>query len=106
MTKNKFRKTAKFPFKQVTLVGIRGAIKYIRLIRSSCGDISAGILKQCDFCFQVLTNFINKSIVSEKFPNSLKLANISQVCNAKDTLNKTNYRPVIVLPLLLKMYED
>ena len=106
MIKNKFRKIAKFSFKQVTLVGVRGAIKYIRLIRSSCGDISAGILKQWDFCFQVLTNCINKSKVSGKFPNSLKLANISPVCNAKDTLNKINYRPVIVLPLSLKIYED
>ena len=56
-------------------------------------------------CFTALTNCINQSIVSGKFPDSLKLASISSVYNAKDPLDKTNYRPVSVLPLLSKIYE-
>ena len=56
MIKNKFRKITKFSLQYVTLVDVRIAIKGIRLDKSSSGDISADILKQCDLCFQALTN--------------------------------------------------
>ena len=96
--KNKFTKIAKSSFHQVTLVDVRKAIKDTRLDKSSSVDIPAGILRPCDLCFQALTNFINQSIVSRKFLNSLKLASISPVYKAKDPLDKTNYRPISVLP--------
>ena len=104
MIKNKFRKTAKSSFQQVTLVDVRKTIKDIRLDKSSSGDIPAHILKQCDLCSQALI-CINQSIVSGTFPDSLKLVNISPVYKAKDPLDKTNYRPVSVLPLLSKIHE-
>ena len=72
----------------------------MRLDKSWSGDFPADILRPCDLCFQALTNFINQSIVSRKFLNSLKLASISPVYKAKDPLDKTNYRPVSVLPLI------
>ena len=90
MIKNKFRKTAKSSFQQVTLVDVRKTIKDIRLDKSSCS--------QALIC-------MNQSIVSGTFPDSLKLANISPVYKAKDPLDKTNYRPVSVLPLLSKIHE-
>ena len=105
MIKNKFTKIAKFSFHQVTLVELRKVIKDLRLDKSSSRDILADIIRQCDLCFRALTNCINQSIVSGKFPDSLKLASISQVYQAKDPLDKTNYRPVSVLPLLSKIYE-
>ena len=106
MIKNKVRKIAKFSFQQVTLVDVRKAIKDIRLDKSWTGDIPADILKQRDLFYQALTNFINQSIVSGKFPDSLKLANVSPIYKAKDPLDRTNnYRPVSVLPLLSKIYE-
>ena len=55
---------------------------------------------RCDLC---LTNCINQSIVSGKFPDSLKLASIPLTYKAKDPLDKTNYRSVSVLPLLSKI---
>ena len=73
--------------------------------KSSSGDIPDDILKQCDLCFQTLTNCINQSIVGGKFQDSLKLTNISPVYKAKDPLDKTNYRPVSVRSLLSKIYE-
>ena len=101
MIKNKFRKIAKFFFQQVTLVEVTllEAIKDIRLNKSSSGNVPADTIKQCDFYFQALTNCINQSIVSGKFRDSLKLANISPVYKAKDPLDKTNYKPVSILPL-------
>ena len=97
--KEKFRKIAKISFQHVTLVDVRKAIKDIRLDKSSSADVPADILKQCDLCFQALTNCINQSIVNGKFPDSLKPANISPVYKAKDPLDKANYRPVSDLPL-------
>ena len=76
-------------------------MKDFRLNESSRGDI----LKQCDLCFQALTNCINQSIVSGTFPDSLKLANISAVYKAKDPLDKTNSRPASALPLQSKIYK-
>ena len=55
-------------------------------------------------CFQALTNCNSQSIVGGKFPDSLKLAIISPVYEAKDPLDKTNYRPVSILPLLSKIH--
>ena len=55
--------------------------------------------------FPSLNKLFSQSIVSGKFPDSLKLASISQFYQAKDPLDKTNYRPVSVLPLLSKIYE-
>ena len=106
MIKNKFTKIAKFSFRQVTLVDVGKAIKDIRLDKSSSGNIPAHILRRCDLCFQALTTCINQSIFSGKFPDSLKLASVSPIYEAKDTLGKTNYRPASVLPLLSKIYES
>ena len=88
MIKNKFRKITKFSFQQVTLVDVRKTIKDIRMQKSSGGNIPADILNQCDLCFQALTNCINQSIVSGKFPDSLKLENTSPVYKAIDPLDK------------------
>ena len=88
------------------LVDVRKAIKDIRLDnKSSTGDIPADILRRYDLCFQALANCINQSIVSRKFPDLLKLASISPAYKAKEPLDKTNYTPVSVLPLLSKIFE-
>ena len=73
--------------------------------KSSSENIPADILRRCDLCFEALTNSINQSIVSGKFPDLVKLVSISPVYKAKGPLNKFNYRPVSVLPLLSKIYE-
>ena len=71
------------------------------LDKTSSGDIPVDILRRCDLCFKALTNCIYQSIVSGKFPDSLKLASISRVYKSKDTLGKTNHGPVSVLPTSL-----
>ena len=88
------------------LVDVRKAIKDTRLDKSSSGDIPADIPRQSDLCFQAIdTSCINQSIVSRKFLDSLKLTSISPVYKAKDSLDKTKYRPVSVLSHLSKIYE-
>ena len=52
----------------------------------------------------VLYKLFNDSIERSDFPQNLKLADITPVCKKNDFLDKTNYRPVNVLPLVSKMF--
>ena len=52
-----------------------------------------------------MTQCINKSFISGKFQDCLKQANVSAIFKKDDPLDKENYRPVSILPLLLKVYE-
>lgn len=76
-----------------------------RLDHSARGDILVDIIIQCTFYFQVYTNCINQSIVSEKFPVFVESANIFLVYNSKDSFDKANYSSVSILLPLSKIYE-
>ena len=53
-----------------------------------------------------MTNCINKANRNNKFPDSLKISDITPVYKKLDPSNKTNYnKPVTVLPLLSKVFE-
>ena len=73
--------------------------------KAAGGEIPLIILKKYYFSFHLLTNCINEAIKSTKFPDSLKLSNIVPVHKKKDPTDKTNYRPVSILPLLTKVFE-
>ena len=73
--------------------------------KATAGDIPVNVLKNCENCFFDLTNCINEAIKNNKFPNSLKLSDITPVYKKLDPSGKANYRPVSVLPLLLKVFE-
>ena len=53
----------------------------------------------------MLRDCINDCILKEKFPDSLKLANITPVLKKDEPTNKENYRPVSILPLISKIFE-
>ena len=64
------------------------------------------ILKESEFTFECLKNCINHSIEETTiFPSSLKLGNITPIFKKDDPLDKSNYIPVSILPLLSKVYE-
>ena len=48
---------------------------------------------------------INKSFTSGEFRDYLKQVNVSPIFKKDDSLDKENYRPVSILPLLSKVYE-
>ena len=73
--------------------------------KSSGGEIPIQILKESEFTFGILTNCINKSIETGCFPDSLKAASITPIFKKDDPLDKTNCRPVSILPLISKVYE-
>ena len=69
------------------------------------GDIPTEILKECKFTFDIITACINKAIETGNFPDSIKMANVTPVFKKEDPLDKSNHRPVSILPLLSKVYE-
>ena len=62
----------------------------------------AYILEGSKFTFDTLTNFINKSIESGCFPDSLKESNFTPIFEKEYPLDKYNYRPASILPLYSK----
>ena len=83
---------------------IKTVIQDLKNNKSMGGEIPIQILKESEFTFETLTNYINKSIVIETgyFLDSLKKVNITPIFKKDDPLNKSNYRPVSILPLISK----
>ena len=52
-----------------------------------------------------LANCINECIKQNKFPNELKIADITPILKKDDPLDKTNYRPISILPTASKIFE-
>ena len=73
--------------------------------KAAAREIPVNLLKNSENCFFDLTNCINKAIRNNKFPDSLKLSDITPVFKKLDPSDKANYRPVSVLPLLSKVFE-
>ena len=54
-------------------------------------------------CSEALTKLFNNTILTSDFPDKLRIADVSP---KKDDLQKSkNYRPVIVLPVVSKIFE-
>ena len=101
----KYRGTSKFSFQPVTIEEVKNIVRALKTNKVVGGEIPTKILKECDFTFYVLTKCINKSIDIGYFPDSLKLANVTPVFKKGYPLDKANYRPASILPLLSKVYE-
>ena len=52
-----------------------------------------------------LPNCINECIKQNKFPNELKIADITPIFKKEDPLNKTNYRPISMRPTVSNIFE-
>ena len=84
---------------------VKTVIQDMKNKKSVGGEIPIQILKESEFTFETLTNCINKSIETGYFPDSLKEANITPIFKKDDPLDKSNYRPVSILPLISKVFE-
>ena len=102
--KHNYKVTSKFSFKPVSEEFVKDIVNDLSSNKAAGKEIPLKILKEWDFSFHVLTNFINKAI-KNKFPDSLKLSNILPVHKKKDPTDKTNYKPISILPLLSKVFE-
>ena len=52
-----------------------------------------------------LANCINECIKQNKFPNELKIADITPIFKKDDPLDKTSYRPISILPTVSRIFE-
>ena len=92
--KTKYRGIGNFSFRPVSVEEVKKIIRDLKTNKAVGGEIPTKILKEREFTFDVLTKWINKSIETTYFPDSLKLANVAPVFKKVDPLDKSNYRPV------------
>ena len=78
---------------------VRKVVKNFPSDKATAGEIPVNVVKS-EICFFDLTNCINEAIRNNKFPDSLKLSDITPVYKKLDPNDITNYRPVSVLRLL------
>ena len=77
-------------------------------VRKTCqgSDIPTKIIKlNIDLFSSFICQNFNYCISIGKFPNELKHADVIPVHKKKDKSDKTNYRPVSILPNISKIYE-
>ena len=84
---------------------VKNVAKNLPSDKATAGEIPVDILRNSEFCFIKLTKCINKAFNENKFPDALKLSNIVPVFKKLDPTDKTNFRPVSLLPLLSKAFE-
>ena len=69
-------------------------------------NIPPKILRQsAEVTANTLQLLFNNTISNSEFPENLKLAGVTPVFKKKNPLDKTNYRPVSVLPPISKCFE-
>ena len=104
---NKVGNQNKFSFKPVALSDIVKEIKDVKPNKSSTKDsIPPEMLKiSWEATANTLQKLLNESLETSTFTDTFKLADITPVFKKKDPLDKTNYRPVSVLPIVSKLFE-
>ena len=74
--------------------------------KNGCNQIPAELLKHTSFRIApVISNIKHKALDEGTFPNILKKAEVIHIYKKSDKLNKSNYRPVSILPILAKVFE-
>ena len=76
--------------------------------KSSCGFdlLSNRMLKREKTKFsEILINLINETLLSNVFPEALKIAKVIPIFKKGDRANPNNYRPISLLPVLSKVLE-
>ena len=96
-----------FSFREVTYEEILNEINSLDTSKSTQSeDIPFKIIKDnADIFANFILQSFNKCIIDEKFPDQLKKADVSPIFKKGNHNDKTNYRPVSILPSLSKMYE-
>ena len=97
----------KFSFQLVTL---EETFKEVALLSdkkaSQASDIPVKIIKENrDLIAYIILHNFNNTLSCSEYPASLKYADITPIFEKDDKTDKTNYRPISILPNLSKIYE-
>ena len=96
-----------FSLKTVSEGEVRKIVLNLKRKKSTgLDDLSGDLLKSCaDVMITPLTWIVNSSIQQSIFPTKWKIAKVSPLLKKGDAKNKTNYRPVSLLPVASKVLE-
>ena len=87
--------------------GIRNIIKLLKNGSSGWDEILAKIIKiSCSPLLKPLCNIFNLSLYTGVFPDALKLVKVVPLYKAGDAHKFSNYRPISVLPVFSKVFEQ
>ena len=94
----------KFSFQHVLPWETYQTIMELNKNKATSGNIPTKTLKTIarDICVP-LTDCINSAILNGVFPDELKLADVTPLYKKSDSEDKTNCRPISVLPSLFKV---
>ena len=104
--KSSVETTQLFEFNFVSSDDISKIINSMDSTKKTKGAIPVKIVKLANkkIC-KDLANCINECIMQSKFPNELKIADITPILKKEDPLDKTNYWPISILPTVSKIFE-
>ena len=98
--------TNSFYIEPVTELECVCTIAGLKNTKSGTNEIPASILKSIKHDIAApLAFIINKSFLSGIFPDQLKKATIVPIHKAGDVADRSNYRPISLLPLFSKLFE-
>ena len=94
-------------FKPVSKKGIIDAIKKLPSNKASISnDIPVSVIKQFAYCYcEKPTNILNDCLKENRFPNLMKVAEISSVFKKLDNTSKDHYRPISTLYNFAKLFD-
>ena len=98
---------ASFSFNLVSKEDVLTEIKMLDVSKAiQESGIPVKIIKAKEnFFAEAICFYFNKVFENGKFPNCLKLANITPVFKKGPSTNKNNFRPVSILPVFTKIFE-
>ena len=105
--KDKIFQGNKFSFTEVSQSEVEKEIKNLNVKKATTHkNISPKVLKTSAMVTaETLQQLFNQALTTGEFPSNLKNADVTPVFKKNNQLNKENYRPVSVLPIISKVFE-
>ena len=99
--------SARFQFTAITPADLLKAIQKLKVLKSFGIDgISSHFLKIGMLVLEpVLSNIFNTSFSKGLFPNNWKVARVAPIYKEGPTEDRSNYRPISVLPVVSRLFE-